>query len=477
MNIPTLRWLLAQLPQWQATGLLTPSATTKIRAKYTRELHQYDRTSTVSIPIAIIAVLALAAAWLLFDRWDWTTLPTPIQLIIATAPWLLTSAALLWAHTSHTHLAQLSDTKEASALLLILGSAATIAMLTIIPATGLGEATLSQRLAAWLAIQVPLLPITRSVVLMFAILFACVLNYRIIDFDMPAFWLLLLLWSAYAVTQMRQLREQMPRIAVLCLWAFALNLALSTYLELMLSDTTASPLEYNTSEERELVFDRASPSITTMSFFFATMAAIGRLYLGRFARHFAYRLSSRPLEVIGSVGTVAILWITQRTTSYKIPLGEATPQPLRFLELYSTLSTSGLLIVAVSLVAWAAAAHQLLNRRDYRLAPFMIAPLMTLGCYALGNAGLSSDIIQWTLLLYLTFAVAAWMIVLGGQTGRYIVVDSGVILLIVCVANIFFDTLYLGDIKQALLMLVFAALILAAHFGYFRKKIVATPPA
>ena len=84
---------------------------------------------------------------------------------------------------------------------------------------------------------------------------------------------------------------------------------------------------------------------------------------------------------------------------------------------------------------------------------------------------LPMPVLTWAIKLYLTFAVGAWMVALGTVTGRYIVLDAGMFVLLTSTITIALSVHSLGAVNQALILTATAAALLAAHFGYLRKKI------
>lgn len=472
MSDSNFQWLLAQLPAWQASGKIDGAAAERIRARCNQELRRLGQNTSTSMPIAIAALLLISTVWIVLDFWGWQGFSLPVRWVLAILPWLATSIALVWAHKHIRSATSSRDTREACALLHGFGSALTLGLLSTLSAFGEGFQSTATYLTAWLVMQLPLLPLTRSVVMTFATLLVFVINYRFLDFNLVAFWALFLPWSVFAVFQLRWLRTELPRLAIVLLWVFIVNLIISLTLELLVTDLDFSAM-HGSFEKWDIVFQRALPALLTMLFFCSALIGFGRIYLTGFASHFNFRISSRPFEVVGGALCVVTLGVLQSSGAWRIISTLYFSENSDVLELITTLPGNGLVLMTLAVLTSLYIFYRLLRRKDYRVLPFILIPWLVFAGIIWTSLDLPIQVLAGAIKLYLTFAIGAWMVALGTMTGRYIILDAGMFVLLVSAILIALSTRSLDAVEQALILTVTATALLAAHFGYLRKKITA----
>ncbi len=480
-------WLIAQLPAWRASGKIEDADGKRLRLRCIKALGGFGQTSLCSIPLAIAALLFIGAAWLVFEYWGWDGLGMPLRAAIASAPWLITSITLVWAYaraSSATVSSAACEVREACALLHGIGSGLTLGLLHTLPvfgadsspaAIGADPQSIAIYVTAWLVMQLPLLPLTRSVVMTYATLLAIIANYQFLDINPGALWSLFVLWTVFAAWQLRWLHKELPHLAVGLLWAFIVSLLILLSLEIQFADLIFR-VDYG-DEDMSFIFTRlAMPMLLTMLLFYSTLMGVGRLYLTQYTRQFNYTMWSRPFEVVGGALCVLALYTCQNVALWQDVGNFYFSNKSSIASSFAIVPSSLMTMTALTILGSLYILFRLLRSKDYRILPFALTPWVIMTGVAWTSLGLSAQVLALAISLYLALAIGAWMVAIGTKTGRHTILDAGTCVLLIAITTAAMSTSLLGPVAQILLVAGTAAGVFEAHFACSRIKVADSEP-
>ncbi|WP_147537502.1 DUF2157 domain-containing protein [Cardiobacterium valvarum] len=157
------RELLAELPQWEASGWISPEQAALLRARYA--LPVQHRGQWWQMVLSLFAALCVGAGVIALFAANWAALSRPVRVALSLTPLVLSQAALFFACWRR---AASAVWREGSALLVTLAVGAAIAL---IAQTYHVEENLPAFLRVWLLLTLPLVYVARSwAVAFFAVL-------------------------------------------------------------------------------------------------------------------------------------------------------------------------------------------------------------------------------------------------------------------------------------------------------------------
>ena len=148
------RELLAELPQWEASGWISPEQAALLRARYA--LPVQHRGQWWQMVLSLFAALCVGAGVIALFAANWASLSRPLRVVLSLTPLVLSQAALFfacWRRPAST------VWREGSALLVTLSVGAAIGL---IAQTYHVEENLPAFLRVWLLLTLPLVYVARS---------------------------------------------------------------------------------------------------------------------------------------------------------------------------------------------------------------------------------------------------------------------------------------------------------------------------